>query len=46
MVNYNYNHAEVTRLLDEMEACVNRVKVLVAKFCEEDWGVFDGRLDL
>lgn len=40
MVNYNYNHAEVTRLLDEMEACVNRVKVLVSKFCEE---TFDGR---
>lgn len=25
-----YDHAEVTRLLDEMEACVNRVKVLCA----------------
>lgn len=27
----NYNHAEVTRLLDEMEACVGRVKVLCAQ---------------
>lgn len=27
-----YDHEEVTRLLDEMEGCVNRVKVLVANF--------------
>lgn len=27
-----YDHEEVTRLLDEMEACVNRVKLLVQDF--------------
>ena len=35
----NYNHEEVTRLLDEMEACVNRVKALCSKLMEENWGV-------
>jgi len=27
----NYNHEEVTRLLDEMEKCVERVKTLCAQ---------------
>lgn len=30
----NYNHAEVTRLLNEMEACVNRVRALCAKITD------------
>lgn len=33
----NYNHEEVTRLLDEMEACVNRVKALCSKL-KTGWG--------
>lgn len=33
----NYDHAEVTRLLDEMEACVNRVKALCAEI-KTGWG--------
>ncbi len=33
----NYDHAEVTRLLDEMEACVNRVRVLCAQL-KTRWG--------
>lgn len=35
----NYDHKEVTRLLGEMEACVNRVRVLCAKIT--DSGSFD-----